>query len=185
MVQYAVGVVIFSSYISSIVGSELLPDDGTAQAHFFKVLEYLYTAIFAAELAMNMFGSWFWPFFTSGWNVFDFLVVITSLIALVFPRMPAVNVLRLIRVFKMVRLFRRLTALRVLINALSSSVVPVLYSFVILILITSIYSVLATDLFRPRGEYDTETSHMFSTFSSSLFSLFQVCSATLDHPLCV
>ena len=99
--------------------------------------------------------------------------------------MPAVNVLRLIRVFKMVRLFRKLTALRVLINALSSSVVPVLYSFVILILISSIYSVLATDLFRPRGEYDTETSHMFSTFSSSLFSLFQVCSATLDHPLCV
>ena len=85
MVQYAVGVVIFSSYISSIVGSELLPDDGTAQAHFFKVLEYLYTAIFAAELAMNMFGSWFWPFFTSGWNIFDFLVVISSLIALIFP----------------------------------------------------------------------------------------------------
>merc|ERR1719352_1203227 len=100
MVQYAVGVVIFSSYVSSIVGSELLPDDGTAEAHFFKVLEYLYTAIFAAELAMNMFGSWFWPFFTSGWNIFDFLVVISSLIALIFPGMPAVNVLRLIRVFK-------------------------------------------------------------------------------------
>ena len=67
------------------MGSELLPDDGTAEAHFFKVLEYLYTAIFAAELAMNMFGGWFWPFFTSGWNIFDFLVVISSLIALVFP----------------------------------------------------------------------------------------------------
>ena len=88
--------------------------------------------------------------------------------------MPAVNVLRLIRVFKMVRLFRKLTALRVLINALSSSVVPVLYSFVILILISSIYSVLATDLFRPQGEYNSETSFMFSTFSSSLFTLFQV-----------
>ena len=88
--------------------------------------------------------------------------------------MPAVNVLRLIRVFKMVRLFRKLTALRVLINTLSFSVVPVLYSFVILILISSIYSVLATDLFRPQGEYNSETSFMFSTFSSSLFTLFQV-----------
>ena len=84
--------------------------------------------------------------------------------------MPAVNVLRLIRVFKMVRLFRKLTALRVLINALSSSVVPVLYSFVILILISSIYSVLATDLFRPQGEYNSETSFMFSTFSSTASS---------------
>ena len=87
--------------------------------------------------------------------------------------MPAVNVLRLIRVFKMVRLFRKLTALRVLINALSSSVVPVLYSFVILILISSIYSVLATDLFRPRGEYDTETSHMLK-FSQSRGSFLGV-----------
>ena len=96
--------------------------------------------------------------------------------------MPTVNVLRLIRVFKMVRLFRKLTALRVLINALSSSVVPVLYSFVILILISSIYSVLATDLFRPQGEYNSETSFMFSTFSSSLFTLFQVAFvASLVH----
>ena len=44
--------------------------------------------------------------------------------------------LRLVRVFKMVRLFKRLTALRVLINALSASIVPVLYSFTILILVT-------------------------------------------------
>ena len=85
IVQYTVGLVIFSSYISSIVGSELLPEDGTKAAHFFKVLEYVYTGIFAAELMVNMFGSWFWPFFASGWNIFDFLVVITSLIALVFP----------------------------------------------------------------------------------------------------
>ena len=103
--------------------------------------------------------------------------------------MPAVNVLRLIRVFKMVRLFRRLMALRELINALSSSVVPVLYSFVILILISSIYSVLATDLFRPQGEYDTETSRMFSTFSSSLFTLFQVAfvasSVSLTEKVCM
>ena len=103
--------------------------------------------------------------------------------------MPAVNVLRLIRVFKMVRLFRKLTALRVLINALSSSVVPVLYSFVILILISSIYSVLATDLFRPQGEYKSETSFMFSTFSSSLFTLFQVAFvaslASLTEKVCM
>ena len=85
IVQYTVGLVIFSSYISSIVGSELLPEDSTKGAHFFKVLEYVYTGIFAAELMVNMFGSWFWPFFASGWNIFDFLVVITSLIALVFP----------------------------------------------------------------------------------------------------
>ena len=42
--------------------------------------------------------------------------------------------------FMQVRLFRKLLSLRILINALASSVIPVLYSFVILILITSIYA---------------------------------------------
>ena len=58
--------------------------------------------------------------------------------------LPAVNALRLVRVFKMVRLFRKLTSLRILINALASSVVPVLYSFSILVLVISIYAILAT-----------------------------------------
>jgi len=58
--------------------------------------------------------------------------------------LPAVNALRLVRVFKMVRLFRKLTSLRILINALASSVVPVLYSFSILVLVISVYAILAT-----------------------------------------
>ena len=70
--------------------------------------------------------------------------------------------------FKMVRLFRKLTALRILLNALSSSVIPVLYSFMILLLVSSLYAVLSTDLF---GKVDFEN---FGSFTRSLFSLFQV-----------
>ena len=39
--------------------------------------------------------------------------------------MPAVNFLRLIRVCRMVKLVRKLTTLRILINALISSIIPV------------------------------------------------------------
>lgn len=52
--------------------------------------------------------------------------------------LPAINVLRLIRVFKMMRLFTKLKSLRMLINALAASVIPVINSFMILMLITSI-----------------------------------------------
>jgi hypothetical protein len=31
--------------------------------------------IFTAELSLNLFAYWFWPFFSSGWHVFDFFVV--------------------------------------------------------------------------------------------------------------
>ncbi len=31
--------------------------------------------IFTAELSLNLFAHWFWPFFSSGWHLFDFFVV--------------------------------------------------------------------------------------------------------------
>ena len=46
-----------------------------------------------------------------------------------------------------------------LINALSSSIIPVLNSFLILLLIGSVYAVIATDLF---GAYDSENFGVFS-----------------------
>jgi hypothetical protein len=50
-------------------------EPGTAEAQTIKVLEYLFSAVFAAELCINMFANWFWPFFSDGWSVFDLVVV--------------------------------------------------------------------------------------------------------------
>ena len=108
-------------------------------------------------------------FWGDGWNVFDFCVVVISIISLAVPSLPALNVLRLIRIFKMVRLFRKLTSLRILIHALSSSVIPVINSFVLLLLVSSVYAVVATDLFRNESE-------LFADFTKSLFTLFQIAS---------
>ena len=136
----------------------------------FKQVEIAFTVIFAVELAINAFGTWMWEFLADTWNIFDTIVVIVSIVGLAVPGLPAVNVLRLVRVFKMVRLFRKLTALRILIHALAASVVPVLYSFVILLLVTSVYAVLATEFFA------SQDSVNFGTFALSLYTLFQVAS---------
>ena len=145
--QYAVGIVILGSYMMSIANAQILPPAGS-QAHYdFFVLEIIFSAVFALELALNMFGTWYWDFVSDAWNIFDSVVVVVSIISLVEEGLPAVNVLRLFRVFKMVRLFKKLVALRILINALLSSIVPVLYSFVILLLVTSLYAIIATEVF--------------------------------------
>jgi hypothetical protein len=51
-----------------------------------------------------------------------------------------------------VRLFRKLTSLRILIIALTTSIIPVMYAFMILLLISTMYAVVATDLFRCEEE---------------------------------
>jgi hypothetical protein len=33
------------------------------------------------ELVVNLTANWFWPFFTDGWSLFDFIVVLVGLIS--------------------------------------------------------------------------------------------------------
>ena len=61
-----------------------------------------------------------------------------------------------------------LTSLRILINALSSALLPVLNAFLLLTLVSSVFAVLATDLF---GELDD----MFMDFLSLLCVCACVC----------
>ena len=55
----------------------------------------------------------------------DAFVVINSVAGLIKEGLLAISVLRLFRVLKMIRLFRGLTQLRIMIDALYSAIVPV------------------------------------------------------------
>jgi voltage-gated sodium channel len=141
-VQYSVALVIFATYIIAMLDSQMQPEEGSHAANTFRILEIVFTIVFGIELAINMFAHWWTPFWESRWNIFDFLVVGCSVLSLIIPALPGISVLRLLRVFKMIRLFQQLQSLRVLINALSTSVLPVLNAFVVLLLVTSIYGML-------------------------------------------
>ena len=60
-------------------GGDLAAPSLDAQAERYKstwrAMEHSFNAIFLIELLVNMYGSWMRPFWKSGWNVFDFIVV--------------------------------------------------------------------------------------------------------------
>ena len=58
-----------------------------AEADFY-AMEVVFTVIFALELAINLFGTWFWPFVTDGWAIFDFIVVTVGVVSLIVGEMP-------------------------------------------------------------------------------------------------
>jgi hypothetical protein len=124
-VQVFVGCVILASYVSALVGSQIGPAPGSDAERYLTMLEWFFTLVFLLELLLNAFGHWFKAFLT-GWNIFDTVVVVCSVASLSIPSLPPFNALRLVRIFKMVRIFRRVTSLRILIDALSSSIFPVL-----------------------------------------------------------
>jgi voltage-gated sodium channel len=100
-------------------------------------LDRFFTFIFAAELLMNMFANWFHPFVSNRWNFFDVIVIVLSLIALALADLP-INVLRLVRAFRVFRLFGRMQALKNILASLSASIVPELNAFMIMFIVISI-----------------------------------------------
>ena len=90
------------------VTAELNPPDNTRGSDFFGALDVAFTYIFTVELVVNLLANWFWAFFLNGWSVFDLIVVCISLTSLVLGDMPGVNTLRLMRAFRVMRLFGRL-----------------------------------------------------------------------------
>eukprot|EP00494_Astrolonche_serrata_P027160 UN27423 len=110
--QTFVAVLIFCNFVVEAVQSQVLPDDRTENAHIFMVFEYIFTLSFTVELLWNMYGNWFVYFWFSGWNVFDFVIVLVSVLAMSDPNLPGITVLRLFRAFRVFRLFRRIESLK-------------------------------------------------------------------------
>ena len=151
-----------------VISSDDVSAEDVALFETFQTIDLVFTVFFAVELSINLFAHWRKEFVRSNFNWFDSFVVLVSIFSRVDDSLPGMNVVRLFRCLRMVRLFRANQELRVLLNALVSSMVPVLYSFLLFLLVISMFAVVATDFF---GVLDPEE---FGRFFDSLFSLFQI-----------
>eukprot|EP00854_Cymbomonas_tetramitiformis_P021669 gene21669-26063_t len=130
--------------------------------------ELFFTAIFTVELIFNMYAFFWTPFWSSTWNVFDFVVVVISLISLVLDGLPGISTLRLMRAFRVFRLFKRMASLRKILVALEAAVPGCSNAFLILILVSSIYSILGVEFF------SDISPEFFKNFLTALFTMFQI-----------
>ncbi len=120
-------------------------------------------AIFVAELALKLFA-FGGRFFRSGWNLFDFGVVVVALL----PSTGSLSVLRALRVLRILRVVSAIPKLRFMVEALVRSV-PGIGSIALLLgLFFYVFAVMATKL------YGDAFPHWFGSLGTSLFSLFQV-----------
>ena len=142
-----------------------------------------------AEMVLKFFGlRGLKGYFSQKQNVFDFVVVMTSLPSIVQPLLAgsltvssnalsgvsAIRVFRLFRVFRIARLFHKVTSMRKLLTALTGSfteLVNVLF-FIMFALMT--IGIVATGLFaRPMAPSESASqdldSHGYSLYSSGHF----------------
>ena len=116
-----------------------------------------------------MICKFFWAFWRDGWNIFDIVVVLFSVFALVSVDLPPeLSVLRTLRVFRAARLFARNKDMRIIVNSIIGSIRPVLFSVLIFLLVTAMFAVVGKQLFYKKHPMD------FYNFAHSMFTMYQV-----------
>jgi len=130
-------------------------------------LDYSITVFFVIEIIIRFVGE---PkkldFFKSGWNIFDTLIVLISLIPI--PNNSSFLLLRLLRVFRVLRLISVVPELKKIIEALLTSVKRVFYVGVLLFIILYIYATIGSILF------SIDVPERWSDVGIAMITLFQV-----------
>ena len=134
---------------------------------FIELLDYAITIFFVVEILIRFFGE---PkkieFFKNGWNVFDSLIVLISLIPI--PNNSSYLLLRLLRIFRVLRIISVVPELKKIIEALIDSIKRVFYVSLLLFIILYVYATIGSILF------SEDIPLRWNDVGISLITLFQV-----------
>lgn len=122
--------------------------------------------LFYVELLLRIlsYGRRWYRFFLNGWNLFDFVIIVSTLFPFVGDSLIAA---RLFRILKLSRLFAVTPQMRILITAMLRSFVPSLGVCMLLLIVLYVYAIIGTEFFAGNdpqrfGDLGTSLVTMFS-----------------------
>lgn len=160
---FVVSVIIASALL---VGVKTYEISATSQ-HVLIWLDLLITVIFLAEISIRFIAE---PnkraFFRNGWNLFDTLVVVISLIPIDNSDMALVA--RLVRVFRVLRMISIVPELRMLLASLLKALPQLGYVILLMFIIFYIYAAIGATLF------ESINPTLWGDIAISMLTLFRV-----------
>ncbi|XP_053732384.1 sodium channel, voltage-gated, type I-like, alpha isoform X1 [Synchiropus splendidus] len=142
----------------------------------------IFIVLFTGECLLKMIALRHY-YFTNGWNVFDFIVVILSIIGMClsdiikkyFVSPTLFRVIRLARIGRVLRLIKSAKGIRTLLFALMMSL-PALFNIgLLLFLVMFIYAIFGMSYFAyVKKEAGIDDLFNFETFGNSMICLFQI-----------
>ena len=160
-------IVIFVIILSAFLVGASTFEISDSLISIFKIMDLLITLFFIFEIVIRYIAE---PskkdFFKNGWNIFDTIIVLVSVI----PVGPdsSILLLRLMRIFRVLRLISAVPELKELIEALLQSIKRVFYVSLLLFIILYIYASFGSILF---SEDDPER---WKDLGISMITLVQV-----------
>ncbi|KAM5232400.1 sodium channel protein type 5 subunit alpha isoform 2-T2 [Hipposideros larvatus] len=157
-------------------------DQSPEKVNILAKINLLFVAIFTGECIVKMAALRHY-YFTNSWNIFDFVVVILSIVGTVlsdiiqkyFFSPTLFRVIRLARIGRVLRLIRGAKGIRTLLFALMMSL-PALFNIgLLLFLVMFIYSIFGMANFAyVKWEAGIDDMFNFQTFANSMLCLFQI-----------
>lgn len=160
---FVVGIIIFSALVVGVKTYDI--PDGVEKV--VRVLDWLITAIFLIEITIRFLGDKDKKnFFKKGWNIFDTLIVLVSIIPIDNSEMAVVG--RLVRIFRVLRMVSIIPELRVLLNSLLKALPQLGYVMLLLFIIFYIYAAVGSTFFASINE------ELWGDIAVSMLTLFRV-----------
>ncbi|OXB69271.1 hypothetical protein ASZ78_011391 [Callipepla squamata] len=145
-------------------------------------INFVFVVLFTGECVLKLFSLRYY-YFTVGWNIFDFVVVILSIVGMFLAKVieryfvsPTLfRVIRLARIGRILRLIKGAKGIRTLLFALMMSL-PALFNIgLLLFLVMFIYAIFGMSNFAyVKREDGIDDMFNFETFGNSMICLFQI-----------
>nr|XP_033965376.1 sodium channel, voltage-gated, type I-like, alpha isoform X6 [Pseudochaenichthys georgianus] len=172
-------VLIWLNMVTMMVETE---DQSEGKKQVLYWINLVFVIIFTGECLLKMIALRQY-YFTNGWNVFDFIVVVLSIIGMCLSELiekyfvsPTLfRVIRLARIGRVLRLIKSAKGIRTLLFALMMSL-PALFNIgLLLFLVMFIYAIFGMSNFAyVKKEAGIDDLFNFETFANSMICLFQI-----------
>ena len=149
-----------------ILGLETSPVIKSYAGDALDVLDKICIGFFVVELIMRL-CAYRINFFKSGWNIFDLLIVICSLITTI-DAISSMRVIRLFRELRTIRLISGLKTMQIIVNAIVKSLPSLAYTACLMLILYYVYAVIGVDLYGKSNPVE------FGSIFSTMITLFQL-----------
>ena len=158
-----ISIIIFSALVIGVKTYEI-PEE---VSHLITVLDWGITLFFMTEITIRFLAEENKKnFFKSGWNIFDTLIVVVSVIPIDNTDMALIG--RLIRIFRVLRMVSIIPELRLLLNSLLKALPQLGYVLLLMFIIFYIYAAIGSTFFHDINK------ELWRDIAVSMLTLFRV-----------
>ena len=158
---------------STVLGLQTSSSINDSIGDILSVIDIICLGIFIVEMLLKMVAYKFFGYFKNGWNWFDFIIVMTSVLS-GLAILSSFRILRVFRVFRSLKGLRgfkmvsSLKPLQIIISAIGKSIPGISWTALLLLIIYYIFSIIGVSQF---GEVFPD---WFGNIPKAMYTLFQV-----------